>query len=283
MKKKKYAVFTMDVEAFSDTECINYSNYEDGDDRIDGFDEYIELLDRHNIKSTLFTVGDFAPKIYDRLNLAINNGHELALHSFKHSVIHETDAENFRKNMLKAKEELSSLFRTEISGFRAPFFGMDNEHLNILKELGFKYDSSYLSFLKARHNVGFDVSGFNPVREGMLSDNGFYEFSLSLGRMFGFPYPVSGGGYIRLAYWEFIKPLIKNYIKNHDFYVFYIHPFELSSVKPPKIKGLRGYDRFYLNVGIKDYKKHIEELILMLKKEGYEFVTFNKLCKIIDK
>ena len=52
----------MDVEAFSDTECINYSNYDDGNDRIDGFDEYIELLDRYDIKSTLFTVGDFASK-----------------------------------------------------------------------------------------------------------------------------------------------------------------------------------------------------------------------------
>lgn len=272
----------MDVEAFSDTECINYSNYDDGNDRIDGFDEYIELLDRYDIKSTLFTVGDFASKISDRLKCALQNGHELALHGFNHSVIHETDEEFFKDNMQKSKEELSTLFGTEICGFRAPFFAMDNKHLNILKELGFKYDSSYLSFLKARHNVGFDTTDFSVLREGMLADNGFYEFSLSLGRLFGFPYPVSGGGYIRLAYWNFIKPVIKNYIKNHDFYVFYIHPFELSRVKPPKIKGLRGYDRFYLNAGLKNYKKHIEELILMLKKEGYEFITFNKLSNIIN-
>ena len=60
---KKYAVFTMDVEAFTDTECVSYSGADIEVDLLDGFDEYIKILDKYGIKSTLFTVGMLAPKI----------------------------------------------------------------------------------------------------------------------------------------------------------------------------------------------------------------------------
>ena len=37
----KYAVFTMDVEAFSDTECIRASGNRTEAELLDGFDRYI--------------------------------------------------------------------------------------------------------------------------------------------------------------------------------------------------------------------------------------------------
>ena len=79
MGMKKYAVFTMDVEAFTDTECVANASQNVEVDLLDGFDEYMRILDKHNIKSTLFTVGSLAPKIADRLRRNIENGHRLAL------------------------------------------------------------------------------------------------------------------------------------------------------------------------------------------------------------
>ena len=76
----KYAVFTMDVEAFSDTECIRASGNRTEEELLDGFDRYISLLDRYGIKSTLFTVGRLAPQMTDRLRRCIRKGHRLALH-----------------------------------------------------------------------------------------------------------------------------------------------------------------------------------------------------------
>ena len=43
---KKYAVFTMDVEAFTDTECVGYSGAHVQEDLLDGLDEYIRLAGR---------------------------------------------------------------------------------------------------------------------------------------------------------------------------------------------------------------------------------------------
>ena len=47
MRQKKYAVFTMDVETFADTECIRASGVPVADDLMDGLDEYIRIMDRH--------------------------------------------------------------------------------------------------------------------------------------------------------------------------------------------------------------------------------------------
>ena len=54
MLRQKYAVFTMDVEAFTDTECVSASSHKVSLDVLDGFDEYLKILDKYNIKSTLF-------------------------------------------------------------------------------------------------------------------------------------------------------------------------------------------------------------------------------------
>ncbi len=283
MFKKKYAIFTMDVEAFTDTECVRYSNEQVDIDLLDGFDEYIKILDDHNIKSTLFTVGTLAPQMVDKLKTCIKNGHELALHNYEHEAPVKIDCETFKHNLTKAKNELSKMFSIEISGFRAPFFSMDEQHLNIIKEIGFKYDSSFLDFLAARHTVKLNLDSFRKISKNIYQNDNFFEFGIPKHKMFGFPYPISGGGYIRLGFWPFIKSLITEYLKNNDYYVFYLHPFELTHQNIPVLKDLKLYDKFYLSYGIKDYGKHIKQLIKLLNKLGYTFVTFDELSNILSK
>lgn len=279
-RKKKYAVFTMDVEAFSDTECVANSAHKVDLDLMDGFDEYITLLDKHDIKSTLFTVGSLAPKIADRLKKSIKNGHKLALHNHNHIAPMDMSVESFRHEISQSKQQLKELFGTDIVGFRAPYFSMDNNRLNVLKELGFKYDSSHLGFLKARHTVDLDLKNFNECSKNVFCNDGFFEFGMTKQKIFGKPYPISGGGYVRLCNWPFIKGVIKRYLQRNDYYVFYLHPFELTNKKIPYLKDLKSYDKYYLQRGIKSYKRHIEQLIMMLKSQGYEFITFEELAEV---
>ena len=63
---------------------------------------------------------------------------------------------------------------------------------------------------------------------------------------------------------------------------FYLHPFELTKQKVPFLKELRSYDKFYIKQGIHTYSRRIERIIRMLKKSGYEFVTFEQLVQIMD-
>ena len=283
MLRKKYAVFTMDVEAFTDTECVANSSQSVDVDLLDGFDEYMRILDKYNIKSTLFTVGSLAPKIVDRLSENIKNGQRLALHSYEHIAPMDVSEETFKYEISKSKQRLDSLFDTEIVGFRAPFFSLDDKRLNILKELGFKYDSSHLDFIKARHTVNLNLKGFKEISKDIFHNGGFFEFGLSKQKIFGKPYPISGGGYVRLSNWGFIKGVIRQYLQQNNYYVFYLHPFELTAQKIPFLKDLKPYDQYYLQYGISSYGKHIEQLILMLKKLGYSFITFEELSEKLSK
>ncbi len=283
MNTTKYAVFTMDVEAFTDTECVSTSSVKVDVDLLDGFDEYIKILDKYGIKSTLFTVGKLAPKISDKLKKYIGNGHRLALHSYDHIAPMNVSIERFKEETKKAKQILTEMFGIDIKGFRAPCFSLDKERLEILRELGFSYDSSHLGYPKANHTVDLDLSNFSEFRKGIFHDNGFYEFGLSKQKIFGQPYPISGGGYVRLSNWDFIKSLIWQYIRRNNYYVFYLHPFELTREKVPFLKDLKPYDKFYLKHGIGTYGNKVEQIIRMLQKSGYQFVTFEELTEIMNK
>lgn len=283
MNNRKYAVFTMDVESFTDTDCLRSAGITVDTDLLDGFDTYIRLLDRYDIKSTLFTVGDLVPKITDRLRRCIQGGHRLALHSYEHIAPMDIPLDEFRRQTRAAKEHLSRLFDTDIQGFRAPCFSIDKERLDILRELGFRYDSSHLGFQKAKHVVDLDLSGFQQLRKGILCKNGFYEFELSKQKLFGFPMPISGGGYVRLGKWDVMKGLIKQHLHNSDYYVFYLHPFELTQEKIPVLRGLKPFENFYLSAGIRSYARKIEYIIQLLIFLGYEFVTFEELTQIMNR
>ncbi len=281
--KEKYAVLTMDVEAFADTDCFRGMQEQVDIDFLDGFDEYIKILDKYGIKGTLFTVGTLAPKIADKLKKCIENGHSVALHSYNHVAPMTISVEQFKNDIKRAKRELSELLDTEISGFRAPCFSIDDERLQILKELGFKYDSSHLGFSLARHTVELTLKNFKQIRENIFCNDGFFEFGLSKQKIFGQLFPISGGGYVRLGNWNIIKQLIFQYVNKSDYYVFYLHPFELTTQKIPDVKGLKSYDKYYLKANLSSYASHIEEIIKMLQAAGYKFVTFEQLSKILSK
>ncbi len=272
----------MDVETFSDTECIQNKGIKMDDDLMDGFDEYMKIMDRHNIKSTLFVLGSLAPKIADRLKTHLRNGHALALHGSQHIPPMFIPAEQFRADIQHSKAQMQELFDTPITGFRAPCFSIDKARLDILRELGFQYDSSYLNFPMARHTTNLDLKDFKKTRKNIFRLNNFYEFGLSKGTALGIPFPISGGGYVRLGHWWFVKILIKQYLRKNDYYVFYVHPFELSKKKIPFVKGMRLHEKYYLHEGVRFYHKRIESIIELLKKHGYEFVTFEQLIPIVE-
>lgn len=280
---KKYAVFTMDVEEFSDTECISNSGVDVGVDLLDGLDEYISLLERYGIRATMFTVCHAAESVCDRLSKYVSRGHSIALHGYTHMPPMLMNDQRFRDETLKAKQLLERQFHTAVKGYRAPCFSLDNKKLDILRELGFKYDSSRLDFSAARHTVSIDMSGFKEILNGAFCRKGFYEFGITCRKFFGKTFPISGGGYVRMGNWGFMKTAIENYLKENDYYVFYLHPFELSKERPPMIKSLKLYDKIYLSYGLDTYKAKIEAIIRMLSRAGYEFVTFDELCEIMEK
>ena len=281
MKKQtdKHAFFTIDVERFADTECVYNSGQKVKETMLDGLDRYIDILDKHNIKATLFVLSDLADEIKDKLKDYIKSGHKIALHGKGHTPPVLISDEQFKEQIQGAKKKLEDEFNVPVVGYRAPCFSMNREKLSILEKLGFVYDASRINFTAARHTEHIDMGDFDKLGSEVYKKDDFYEFGVSTQKVFGKQFPVSGGGYIRVSNWFFASYVLKKYIKNNDSYVFYSHPFELSKEKTPQVRKLKLYDRFYLKFGKFTYPYKIEYIIKKLKKYGYEFLTFEDIIK----
>lgn len=273
----------MDLENLSDTGCISESDLDLKEDMLDGLDEYIKILDKYNIKATLFAMSEAAELVKDNLKGYIASGHDLALHGYDHTAPMAMSIDEFKNKITKAKERLESLFGVTVKGYRAPYFSLDNSHLEILREIGFTYDSSRFDFPKRRYSAEIDVSSFKKIADNVFSRNGFYEFGMPCQNWMGMRIPVSGGGYVRMNNWSFFVSVLYQYLAHSNYYVFYLHPFEVSKMKMPETPHLKGYDQYYLRAGVKSYPHKIELIIRMLKKFGYEFVTFSELAARLEK
>lgn len=57
----------------------------------------------------------------------------------------------------------------------------------------------------------------------------------------------------------------------------------MSREKVPVYRKLRPWDQIYLSAGLKTYREKVEQIIIMLKEAGFQFVTFEELTDIMNK
>ena len=268
----KIAFMTIDVESLFDSELLKDRLKYDPKYSYECYlKDYIDLLDKYNIKGTLFILESSLDETKDIIKYAISHGHEIALHGKNHTSPFEISDEDFKKEIKDVKERLEKEFNIEIKGYRAPCFGIDENKIKIIKDLGFKYDSSNLDFHLAKKSGKINLDSYNKDYQYISSKDGFYEFSLAKVKAYSGHMPVSGGGYIRLVPWFVMKYYIKKFFKNADSYVFYCHPFEIGKGKIPSFKNLNWKEKLYLKIGRKSYLKKIEYIIKLLNKKGFEF------------
>lgn len=278
---KKIALLTMDVEEWYHLDYI--SQKQSHISMLDGLDKFLELADIYNVPTTLFTLTGIMSQVKHRLNQAAKSGHEIALHGTEHKRPLLMKLEEFEEDCLEGIRVIKEELGIAVDGYRASCFSLDRDRLNILKDkLGLKYDSSKINFDSHPLYGSIDMSGFDKQHESIYIDNSFIEFEMPTINFFGKKLPISGGGYLRILPWWFMSILIKKYIKKNNFFSIYIHPFELSSKKPPKIQDLDYKTNFRFKYNIKSVPSKMEKLIKLLKSEGFEFMTYKQAHKYLS-
>lgn len=262
----KYAFISMDVESFYDTSCIKKRNIAS----IDEYDcsnmvkEFINFLNERNIKATFFVTVDFLPRVKNYLLDAIKSGHEIALHSYHHiNVINQKD-EEFITDFIRAKNELEKELNINVYGNRFPCFKKEEKHLEIIQNNGAMFDSGRL----------INKNEYEKVNDVIYKKDDFYEFTLV--RTPVAKINISGGAFLRLLPWPFAYSKVKRYIKKHNGYTFYLHPFEIFKGELPKIKGLNFLEKMFINHGRDIYLSKIDKIFNLLKDEGYSFLTMSE-------
>ena len=140
----------------------------------------INCVNTLDITCTFFAVpkgynGCASEEFVSYLKIALDHGHELALHGYMHTKnefgifypiplpIPYPTFKRQKEYIEKGREKLQNLFGVRVEGFRAPYYLHNNNTLKALSSLSFKYDSSATIF-KTTHCSRFRVRWLRDYR-----------------------------------------------------------------------------------------------------------------------
>lgn len=273
----KYAYLTVDLEEWYELDYLkDYDLSSSGIRVVPEIYTFLDILDKYGIKATFFVIADIAHENEDVIKEIVKRGHAIGCHGLDHRVLYEKTDEAFFNEMVKAKAIIEEVSGEEVIAYRSPCFSLEREKLELLKNAGYKIDSSKITFNQHPLYRKLDLSGFSNVDDLVYVQNDFFEYEIPTVEIGKYSIPISGGGYLRLFPMWLIKLLMKKYRRSHENFVVYLHPFELTNTALPLPKGLGMMTRFRCLVGRRRNIKKVERLICFLKKEGAQFKTFTE-------
>ena len=109
-----------------------------------GVAHLLDVLARTGVRATFFTPGWVALHHAAAVREVVAAGHELALHGWCHEPPDQLGAAELRETLTRASGQLGDLAGAAPRGYRSPSFRMTPAALEVLVELGLRYDSSLM-------------------------------------------------------------------------------------------------------------------------------------------
>ena len=139
---------TFDHDAISDSvrrgdSPVKFSHAEFGP-RV-GLPRITQLLAREGIRSTWFVPGHSLETFPDNTTAILDGGHELACHGWFHEDFSQLPAEEQAAVLGRSVEAVRGVTGAPPKGFRAPYWALGRESLDLLVGAGFLYDSSLMA------------------------------------------------------------------------------------------------------------------------------------------
>lgn len=252
---------TFDVEEWFQVEnfkpWIPFSSWSQLESRVDYATRLIlDLLDasaeattQQKLRATFFTLGWVAERHPDLVREIQQRGHEVASHGYGHLLTSQQDRTQMVADIAASKHLLEDVLGTEIAGYRAPSFSVSAVLLDVLRELRFRYDSSYNSFAWNSRYGRLNLD--RAARRGVVVEvgEGLHELPISNWRLAGRTLPWGGGGYFRLIPAPLLHLGVRNILQAEGVYVLYLHPWEFDPGQPRVNTAGRFYRlRHYLNL-----------------------------------
>lgn len=245
--------FTIDVEDYFHVaalaESISQNDWVNHRSRVtDNTKRILDLLDEFQAKGTFFVLGWEAERRPELVKEIYDRGHEIASHGYSHQLVYSQTQEVFREETLKSKNILENIIGDTVFGYRAASYSITKKSLwalEILADLGFKYDSS---IFPVRHDrYGIPDANPKPHRIELGEGRSIIEFPLTTSNFLSKKLPIAGGGYFRIfPYWFFKWQFGK--AVNSEPGVFYLHPWEVDPDQPRVKASMLSTFRHYRNL-----------------------------------
>lgn len=112
---------------------------------------FLKIIEKNDIKATFFITSDVIKK-FPVLIKKLSKRHEIACHGYRHYQLTKMDLTEVKIDLIKSRKIFNKILGVTPIGFRAPFFSINSDILEVLEESGFKYDSSLIfGFLPNRY------------------------------------------------------------------------------------------------------------------------------------
>jgi peptidoglycan-N-acetylglucosamine deacetylase len=203
-------------------------------------DTCLDLLEKNGIKATFFWVAEYAIRYPALLKSVVNAGHEIACHGLTHcpKLDHTTKRDifirtAFMERTARAKKILEDLTGRPVTGYRAPNAYISGTMIDILEELGFKYDSS-VSVSSLYNKTNSKLRGVSTIPyfpgKGELNKStaprNIVEFPWPFYNFLGFKIPTAGGPLLRFFGSGLIVSGIRQSLRRGNT-IYYFHPIDI--------------------------------------------------------
>ena len=247
----------------------------------------LSILEQTDTKATFFILGMLARYRPDLVKLIHQKGHEIAIHGNMHINMTTLTEKEARQDIEAAIKLVSDIVGEAIYGYRAPLFSLNTSNwylLDVLFELGLKYDSSIFPMKLPRYGVDnfcTEDKLYKLKRGGQL-----VELPMTIFEYKNHKFPVSGGGYFRAMPSKLIQLIFQKLYDSHKNAMIYMHPYEFDNQllscaanfpighTLPKLKELK--ENIYWNLFRDSIRKKIHTLA-----DRYQFVTCHERAVMV--
>lgn len=239
----------------------------------------LSILNNYGITATFFVLGWIAEKVPHLIYEIHKLGHEVASHGYEHELIHNLSQEEFRNDLIKSKRILEGITGQKILGYRAPSFSITDWTIDMLKEIGYVYDSSYFptSFHNRYGKLNSKASIKRCTKNGLFQySNGLIEVPMPTLNLLSISIPWGGGAYFRLMPYPIFKQGIKTILNKNKLFTFYFHSWEIDNDQP-RIKNIKLNYKLRHYTGLKNSYMKLERFL-----KDFSFTSIRDYLKRMD-
>lgn len=189
---------------------------------------FLDFLDEHDVRATIFVVGELARSHPEVVREVAGRGHEIGLHGLRHVVLGEVGPERLGDELREGKALLEDIAQAPVLGFRAPLFSLTPNTAWALDDIagaGFAYSSSVLPAVNPIHGWP------GAPRTSFRWPNGLAELPCPVAGAGRAMIPFLGGIYLRYVPFALSRRLLAR-LGEDALAWSYVHPYDIDPEEP---------------------------------------------------
>lgn len=223
----------------------------------------LDLFAGLGVRATFFVLGEVAERLPERIREIAAAGHEVACHGRLHLRAGDRAPDEFRTDLLAARDRLEQTIGAAVVGYRAPEWSLrspENPRLRLVAEAGFRYDSSLVPSPGAGRRD-------NPRRPVFVEWNDELSILELPPLVWGGPLRLPAGGWTgRCA----PPSWVRRALERAPFALLVVHPWELVDRPAPGL--FTGFARLFHDAGRTGFRDRFADLARALRTRSLKEV-----------